>query len=293
MTRQFMNSSAARYLLSGRLMRQSALLGVVLGVTGCAAMPPPPPIFPDSTDRFGLSVVHGLQVSPTKAVVRSQSSGRQIVTGNFEGADDRLAAVVLSPRFVVTPKFSEAWHAAGYLDLVSNGLELRYLPWGSSGRSPLLISLGAQNDSIFTWGSGSADTSYQLRLGSSIQPRLGGGFQLLLGLGIGGGPYRRHLRLGTLPFDRHEADQQLVATLKVLRQELRADALVGAALTAGSFKIALAAQPYLVVAHGDARGRCSACSENTTLETFASSWGTAATATIYFAVPKRRAARTN
>ncbi len=255
------------------------LVAAALAGAGCTMMSQPPPVLPTHARALSFTVVEGVQVVPTRAVVSAPGMQSVTLRGRADGNRVGLLTLPFDPRLGFVHRFDDRWQWGAHLGWLMNGAELRYVTAGD--RLPLALTTGAQVSSpLAAWAS--IPLTWDARVQLSAHPRLGRG-HVMLGAGLSTGRRQHAVVIPEGPLASYGVDQVAPVVLHVMRQETRVEGLVGVSFGFKWSTLAFAAQPFHVVAAGDASGaRCRGdCTEGLELESFRAAWGAVFTVTLH------------
>jgi hypothetical protein len=246
----------------------------MISLTACSALPQPPPVLPGSQQRkFTFSIVEGLPYAPTRAVVSSPETGSTTLHRRLEALEAAPVGVLFEPRLGVVHRVSDHLQWSGHLGWWMSGLELRILPWAAAGRTPVVVTTGAQVDAPPLVLGSSIPALWDVRAQISVHPAVHG-IQTMLGAGFSVGRRKHDIYRPEGPLATYGVDQTAPVLLRALRQEARIEGVVGFAIDIRKLRFALAAQPFYVVAEGDvSTAYCAGCVEGLRVDSLDAAWG--------------------
>jgi hypothetical protein len=205
--------------------------------------------------------------------VSSPETGSTTLKRRFEAFEPSPVGLVFEPRLGVVHRVNDHVQWSAHLGWWMSGLELRILPWAAAGRTPVVVTTGAQVDApVMVLGPFSAPI-WDVRAQVSVHPTVHG-IQTMLGAGFSVGRRKHDIYLPEGPLATYGVDQDAPVLLRALRQEARIEGVVGFAIDVRKLRFALAAQPFYVVAEGNvSTADCAGCVDGLRVDSLDASWG--------------------
>ncbi len=242
----------------------------------------------------GGGATWGANLSPAKAVVATNDEDAIPLRTGFDGT---TGIPILDPRFSFGKPFSEAFEGSFHLSYLTAGVEGRRYLRPRDSRVPTALILSVQTDGPLSVGldrTSFPGFAWEIHAGISAQPTLSRTWQMLTGAGFSLGPRRHGFALSESSLARSGFTDTAPPEMRILRNEVRAEALLGVAAWAGdSTRLALALQPYVVMQKSEAFGACYSCSHRVELMSFQNAFGVAITTTLFFGGSRPSAATVN
>jgi hypothetical protein len=222
--------------------------------------------------------MEGLPYIPTRAVVSGPHTAPVTLTQRFE-ADEPLS-VLLDPRFSFTHGAGDRLSLGGHLDWWMSGLEVRMLPLGTHVDTPVVVAVGAQLDGPARILGLTDATIWDVRAQLSVHPKLHG-VQAILGAGFSAGRQAHDLVMPDELAHGPDAGFAAPVVLRALRREGRLEGVIGLSFPVWGGRIALAVQPFYVVAQGAVSTTpCGYCFDQLRVDSLDASWGAAFTLAV-------------
>lgn len=243
----------------------------------CTTLPQPAPVLGAPDQRLSFAISEGLPYIPTRATVSGPETAPVVVRQHLESHESAPAQLLFDPRVSVAHRLRDRIDASGHLGWWMSGVELRMRSRGDAGEAPLLVAVGAQVDAMALALDLTRAAIWDVRAQVSIHPSLARS-QAILGAGVSAGRQKHDI---DLPRDVRANDPDFRPSLvSAARAEARIEGVVGLSLAFGVSRIALAAQPFYVIAHGaPSTIRCNDCVEGLRVDSLEASWGAALTLT--------------
>jgi hypothetical protein len=260
------------------------LVAALLGCAACATLPQPAPVLGDPGKRLSFAVMEGLPYVPTRATLSGPNTPPVTLKRSFEAYEGGTIAPLFDPRASFAHRIGDRLYGSGHLGWWMSGVELRILPHGDQVDSPVVVTVGAQLDAPAMLLGLTNAAIWDVRAQLSVHPTFHG-VQAMLGAGFSAGRQKHDLNL---PKDlAHPPDAGFAppSLLRALRREGRLEGVIGFSFALSGGRIALAVQPFYVVAHGAVSTLPCAFCELLRVDSLDASWGAVFTLTLLASGP--------
>jgi hypothetical protein len=277
--------SLVRQLLMGGKMRDTTyLVAALLGCAACATLPQPAPVLGDPGKRLSFAVMEGLPYVPTRATVSGPNTPPVTLKRSFEAYERAPAALLFDPRASFAHRIGDRVYGSGHLGWWMSGVELRILPHGDQLDSPVVVTVGAQLDAPAMLLGLTNAAIWDVRAQLSVHPTFHG-VQAMLGAGFSACRQKHDLNLPKDLAQPPDAGFAPPALLRALRREGRLEGVIGFSFALSRARIALAVQPFYVVAQGVVSTLPCAFCDPLHVDSLDASWGAAFTLTLLASGP--------
>lgn len=231
----------------------------------------------------GGGATWGANLSSARAQVATANEDPIPLHTNFDGT---TGIPVMDPRFSFGKPVSALFDAFFHISYLTAAVEgRRYIRPRDSG-TPTALILSLQTDGPLSVGLDKTSLpgfAWEIHAGLTAQPTLDKTWQILTGVGFSLGSRRHGFGLSNTSLARPGFGDTSPPEMRVLRNEVRAEALLGVAAWAGdNTRLSIGLQPYVVIHHWKPTGACHSCASVPELISFHNQFGVSVTTTLFF-----------